>query len=130
MDDLTEHRKNTRAGGKYRTGSSETEESADESAEWGGEDTKESASEEEAATELGAGEAGRPLTATVGATEESGADGRPGGAAAGGGDAGEAISTAADKAGAGDRHGANTVARDRISGRRENPAGKSYGVGG
>ena len=111
-------------------GRSGPEESADESAEWGGEDTKESASEEEAATELGAGEAGRPLTATVGATEESGADGRPGGAAAGGGDAGEAISTAADKAGAGDRHGANTVARDRISGRRENPAGKSYGVGG
>ena len=79
---------------------------------------------------MGAGEAGRPLTATVGATEERGADGRPGGAAAGRDDTGKATSAAADKAGAGGRHGAKIEARERVAGRQENPAGESYGVGG
>ena len=42
-------------------GGSKTEESADESADWGGEDMEDSALEEVAVTAMGAGEAGRPL---------------------------------------------------------------------
>ena len=42
------------------------EESADESPEWSGEEAEELASEEEAETAGGAGEAGRALTATSG----------------------------------------------------------------
>ena len=108
-------------------GISKMEESADKSAECGGEDTDESSSEEEAATAMGAKEARRPLTATEEATEESGADGRPGVAAAGGGDAGEATSTAADKVGAEGRHGAKTAARERIAGRRVLQSGRPRG---
>ena len=100
-DDPSEHITNAGAGGKYRTGGSETEESLDKSAEWGGEDTEESASKEEAVTAMGEREAGRLMTATVEATEESKEDGRPGGAAAGGDDVGEATSAATENAGAG-----------------------------
>ena len=39
-DDLPERRKNDGAGGKYRVGGSGTEESADKSSEWCGEDTE------------------------------------------------------------------------------------------
>ena len=124
-----EHRMNSGSGGKYRTGGSKTEESAEESAEWEEEDMEYSASEEEAATSMGVGYARRPLTATAGATRERGVDSRPGGAAAGRGDTCEATSAAADEAGAGGRHGAKTAARERVAGRRENPSGESYIVG-
>ena len=43
---------------------------------------------------------------------------------------GKATSTAAEKAGAGGCYGARTAARERVAGRKENPAGKSYVVGG
>ena len=111
-------------------GGSETEESADEIAEWWEEDTEDLASEEEAATEMGAGEARSPLTEMAGSTEEYEADGIPGGAAAGGGDTSKATYAAADEEGSGGCHGEKTVARERVSGRRENPSCKSYGVGG
>ena len=78
---------------------------------------------------MGEGEAGRPMTEMTGASEERSLDGIPGGEAAGGGDTGEATATAADEAGARGRHGAKTVARERVAGRQENPAGDSYGVG-
>ena len=130
LDDPSEHRKNSGARGKYRAAGNETEESTDKSAEWRGEDTEESVLKEEAATAMGAGGAGRPLTATAGDTEERGADGRPWGAAAGMGDTGQATSAAANKAGAGGRHGEKTATRERVASRRENLAGNSYGVGG
>ena len=96
----------------------------------GGEDTEESVSEEKAATVMGAGEARRKMTATAEGSEENGADGKHRGAAAGGGDTGDATSTAADEAEAGGLHGARTAARERVADRRENPAGEPYGVGG
>ena len=52
------NRKDNGAGEKYRVGSKGTEEIADESAEWSGEETEESASEEEAETT--GGRWGRP----------------------------------------------------------------------
>ena len=130
LDDPSEQKMNAGAWGKYRMGVSETEESADKSAKWGGEDTEESALEEEAVTAMEAGEARQPLTATAGDVEESRVDGGPGSAAAGRGVTREATSAAADEAGAGGRHGAKTAARERVAGWWENPAGESYGVGG
>ena len=111
-------------------GGSETEESADEIAEWWEEDTEDLASEEEAATEMGAGEAGILLTVTEGVTEESVEDGGPGSAAARGSNTGEGNCAASDKAGVGGHHGAKTVAREKVAGQRKNPSGKSYGAGG
>ena len=76
---------------------------------------------------MGVGEDGMPLMVTAGATRERGVENRPGGAAAGRGDTCKYTSAAADKAGEGGRHGSK---RERAASRRENPAGKSYGVGG
>ena len=76
------------------------------------------------------GEGGRPLMTTMGDTGEIGVDGIPRSAAAGRGDTGKATSAAADKTGAGGRHGPKTAARERVAGQRENPAGESYEVGG
>ena len=59
MDDPPVCRKDKGAGGKYRAGGSGMEGSADESAKWGGEDTEESALEEDVATVMGAGAATR-----------------------------------------------------------------------
>ena len=64
--DPRERRKENGVGGKYRVGGRGMEESADESSEWRGEETEESALEEEAETGGRAGETGRPLTATAG----------------------------------------------------------------
>ena len=64
-------------------GGSDTEESADESAEWRGEETEESASDEEAETAGGSGEFGMTMAATAEASEGSGAEYGPGCAAAG-----------------------------------------------
>ena len=118
------------SGGKYRVGGSDTEDSADKIAKWGVDEMEESALEEEATTAGGAGEAGRPFLETAKATEESGADGKQGGAVAGRSAAADATSAAANKAGAGGRHGARTWARERVAGRQENPSCKSSGVGG
>ena len=79
---------------------------------------------------MGSGEARKPLTAMAGYSEESVADSIPGGAAAGGGNTGDATYVDADEAGAGGRHGAKTVARERVAGRREIPTREFYGVGG
>ena len=106
MYDLQENKRTAGTGGKYRTSSSDTEVSADERADWGGEETEELASEEDAAMGMGAGASRMKLTATVGGSEKNGADGAHGGAASGRSDAGND-----DEAGAGDRHGARTAAR-------------------
>ena len=66
MHDLPERRKNARAAEEYRAGGRSTEESEDKSAKWSGEDTEESALEEENMITGGAGEAGRPLTLMTG----------------------------------------------------------------
>ena len=108
MDNQPEHRTNAGAGGKYHEGVGKTDESADKRDEWGREDTEKLASEEEA--EMGAGEAGRPLTTTVGEPEESGVYGIPGSAAAV-----KATSATADKARAVGGHGAKTSARDSVA---------------
>ena len=42
----------------------------------------------------------------------------------------DATSAAADKVGAGGRHGARPRVEDKVASRQENPAGKSSGVGG
>ena len=72
---------------------------------------------------------GQSLTMTVWKSEGSGAEEVPGGAAAGGGDAWEVTSEDADAAGAVGHHGAKKRVRERVSGRRENPADNSLGVG-
>ena len=80
-------------------------------AKWGVGETEEWASEKEAATIGGPGEAGRLLTAIGGESEESGADSEPEGAVAGGGNTTDATSTAADEVGARGHHGWRTGAR-------------------
>ena len=105
---------------------------------------EELASEEESATATGAGSAIRHMAATAGGSAEKVADGEHGGAAAGGGDTGrgntgggnigrgntgDAASVTADEVGALGRHGARTVARERIASRQENREGEPYGVG-
>ena len=64
-EDLPVQRRDNGAGGKYRAGGSGTEEISDKSARWGGEETEELLSEEEAKTSGGAGEAGRPADGNV-----------------------------------------------------------------
>ena len=71
------------AGGKYRVDGKGIEEKADESAKWSRDETEELASEEEAETTGGVGEAGRTLMATAGESKGIGAEYEPGGAAAG-----------------------------------------------
>ena len=73
------------AGGKYRVGGTGPEESADKSAEWGREDTEESALEDKDETAGGAWEVGMILTTTAEESELSGTEDSPGGAEAGGG---------------------------------------------
>ena len=80
-----------------------------------------SATEAEARTVERAGCNSKTRTAMEGGTQESGAGGLVGDVAA---------SAAADKAGAGGRHGTKKGLRGRIAGWRENPAGESLGVGG
>ena len=77
----------------------------------GEEDTEDLASEEEATTAMRVGEARWQRTAMVEDPEENGADGENRDAAASGGDTVDAISAAANKTGAGGRHGARTAAR-------------------
>ena len=72
---------------------------------------------------------GQALTETARESEGSGAETAPGGAAAGRGDTWDVTSEGADKAGSGGRHGAKQRVRERVAGRRENPDGKSSGVG-
>ena len=67
MNDRPEYRRTSGGDGKYHASDSNTEGSADESAEWGGEDMEESASEEDAATVKGVGAGRRQLTGTEGA---------------------------------------------------------------
>ena len=81
--------------------------------------------EEEAAIAGGVGEAERPLRATAGESEVSGADNGPGGTVAGGGVTANATSAAADEVGAGSGHEARSGVRDRVVGRRENTAGEA-----
>ena len=69
-------------------------------------------------------------TATAGGTHDIGAGEISEYTAAGGRDTRKATSVAADEVGAGGRHGARPGVRGRISGRLENPAGKSSVVGG
>ena len=98
--DPPERRKDDGTGEKYRAGDHGMEESAVKSAEWGGEETEEVVSEEEAETIGGSGKAERPLIVTGGESEESGVEDDPRVAAAGGSATDGATSTAADKAGA------------------------------
>ena len=73
--------------------------------------------------------AGRTLTAMEGESEESGAEDKPGGAAAGRDTTSDATSKDADAAGAGGRHGEERRETARVAGRQENPAVESSGVG-
>ena len=75
------------------------------------------------------GEVGQALTETAEELKGSGVEDRPGGAAADGGDTWEVTSEDTDTAGAGGCRGAEKMGRERVSGRRENPAGEAYGVG-
>ena len=81
-------------------------------------------------TTVGVGEAGRQLTATVGGSEENGADSKQGGAAAVRGDTGNATSAVVHKARSGGRHEARTATRERVEGWQENLVGDSYVVVG
>ena len=92
--------------------------SADESAEWDGEETKNSASDEEAETAGGAGEAKRLLTVTAGEMEGSGAKDSPGGAVASGGITTDVTSEDVDTTGPGGRNGAENRERKNVSGWR------------
>ena len=65
-DDPPEYSKTARAGGKYRADGSKTEDSADESTNWGGEYMEELALKEKSATATGVGEARHQLTLTEG----------------------------------------------------------------
>ena len=86
-------------------------ESANKSAGWSGEDSDEAATYEDVTTTGGAGWDGKLRMATSRGTQESGMEGRLGDAMADGGDTGKATSAAADKAGAGGRHGARPAQR-------------------
>ena len=121
--------RDSRAGGKCRVDGLDTEESAAKSAERSGEETDESASEEEAETTGGAGEVVIMPTATLEALGGSGTEDGLGVSAAGGGATSDSTNTDADAAGAGDHHGVENRKRERVTGRREKPAGKSSGVG-
>ena len=74
--------------------------------------------EAEARNAGGAGWDSATHTATAGGTQDSGAVGLSGDAAAGGGDTRKAISAASNKAGAGGRHGVRPGIRGRIAGRQ------------
>ena len=112
-NDQPEYRRTAGAGGKYCLSSSDTEGSADKSAEWIGEETEESALVEYPTTVMGARAARQQLTATAGGSAERGADGKHEGATAGGG--GGRRPSSGEK---------------RVADRREKRAGKPYGVGG
>ena len=62
-------------------------------------------------------------------TQESGAEEPVESTSAGGSETRKATSAAADKAGAGGSHVARYGLRERVAGRRENPASESSGVG-
>ena len=107
-------------------------ESAGEISDWSGEDGEGLATEEEEADTKG-GEGGRvseKRTATTWGTQESSAGELTGGTAASGIKTRKAASASADKAGSGGRHGERSGVRERVVGRRENPARESSGVGG
>ena len=117
------------AGGKYHVGGTGPENSADESAEWSGEETEESASEEESDTTGGLGEVGMTLTVRAEESEVSGAEDGPRGAAAGRGASLDATSEDVDTEGARGHHGAEKSERERVPGWQENLSGESYRVG-
>ena len=79
---------------------------------------------------MGTGESRRQLSLIAGGPAENGGDGVHDGAEAGGGYTSDSTCAAAKKAGAGDRHGATTAARDRFAFQQENPAGNPYRVVG
>ena len=106
------------AGGEYRAEVTDREESANESAEWSGEDTEDSAMEEEDVTLGGACGISKTRTATLQGTQGSKSGPIPGGTAAGGGNTWEVTSAATDKAVSGGRHGARPGVRERVAGRR------------
>ena len=137
MHDLPERRKNARAAEEYRAGGRSTEESEDKSAKWSGEDTEESALEEENMITGGAGEAGRPLTLMTGESAVNNARDGTQGAASGrsatadttsvdaDGATADTTSVDADEAEASGRNGARFGERERVAGSRENLDGKS-----
>ena len=98
-----------------------TEESATESAEWIGEDTEESASEEEAETTGGRGWVGNTLTETAVASEGSGVENGPQGATDDGGGTPDATPKDADASGA----GGGAMGRGKGTGRRLPARGKT-----
>ena len=88
-----------------------------------------SATEAEAMTAEGVGWDSKMRTATAGETQESDVEEVSGDMVASGSNTGKATSTAADEAGVGGRHWKKPGIRGMIAGRRENPSGKSLGVG-
>ena len=86
-------------------------------------------SEGEADTTEGAGEVETMPTPTAEGPEGSGAEIGPVGAAASRGDTLDTTAVEADAEGEGGRHGEEKRERETVAGRRENPAGKSSGVG-
>ena len=116
------------AGGKYRMYGIDREESVDESAKCRGEDPKGLATEEDTETAWGAGEIGQSPTAMARESEGSSSEAALGGTATGRGDTWDVTSEDADEAGAGGHHRAKQRGRERVSDRREKPAGKSSRV--
>ena len=84
--------------------------------------------EEEAETAGGAGDTGRPLTATAGESEGSGAEDESWGEVADGGATTDVTSGDTDAAGEGGRHRAGRGERAKVVGRRENPSVESSWV--
>ena len=105
-------------GGKYHVGRTDTEESTSDSVEWSGEKIKESASEGEAETAGGEGEAVTTTTLMAEGPEGNGAEKGPGGAAAGGGATLNATAVEADAAGVGGHNGEENRERERVDSRR------------
>ena len=104
------------------------EKSADKSPEWSCLEGEGLATEEETKS-AGGGGGWQDADGDGVGTQESGAEEPVESTSAGGSKTRKATSAAADKAGAGGSHVARYGLRERVAGRRENPASESSGVG-
>ena len=106
------------------------EESAEKSAEWSGEETEGSATDEEDETAGAARGVSKTRTEMAQVSKGNGAGKLSGSLASDKGDTWVVTSEDVDETGSGGRHGAKPRERERVSVRQENLAGKSSGVGG
>ena len=107
-----------REGEEYCAEVTDRQESADESAEWSGAETKKLATEEEAETAGGAGWVRVTRMKMARGSQGSGIGPLPGGTAANRGDTWVVTSAAADEVGVGGPHGARPGVREKVSGQR------------